>query len=86
MNRSLAYSEVTDVDLDALITDIVAGKDHLGSRVSGHSYGQLEFVHKCTEYAGAWFESTQGQQHYGPCHKDHTEGCTVLLVQTPCGT
>lgn len=31
MNRSLAYSEVTDVDLDALITDIVAGNDQLGS-------------------------------------------------------
>lgn len=31
MKRSLTYSEITDVDLDAMITDIVDGNDQLGS-------------------------------------------------------
>ncbi|XP_052394883.1 uncharacterized protein LOC127942919 [Carassius gibelio] len=31
LNRSLTYSEITDVDLDAMITDIVDGNDQLGS-------------------------------------------------------
>lgn len=39
LNRALVYSEVTDVNLDAMITVIVAGNNQLGSEAGGT--GQL---------------------------------------------